>query len=268
LQGKLAFIEQIEEQNRQIHSHQHPIVSSGHGRERLYRRFLFFNAFYNAKTPIIVCEGKTDNVYLVHAIRSLAALYPQLATKDADGTIKLTVRILKYFAKSTGKILGMHGGVDGLKNFINQYYDDMTRRFKAPGAKQPVIVLIDNDKGSKEIYKTAAKITKKTPSGTEPFIYISNNLYIVPTPKLASGQDSQIEDCFDQATLDMSVEGKVFDPGKDIDTATHIGKAAFAHKVVKANADKIDFTGFKQLLDNVVLAISAHAKKHGPALPT
>ena len=36
--------------------------------------------------PVIICEGKMDNVSILHAIRSLAAAHPQLATTKADGT--------------------------------------------------------------------------------------------------------------------------------------------------------------------------------------
>ena len=34
--------------------------------------------FYATPVPVILCEGKTDNVYLNYAIRSLYADYPRL----------------------------------------------------------------------------------------------------------------------------------------------------------------------------------------------
>ena len=52
--------------------------------ESSYRRFLFSKLFYLAKLPVIICEGDTDNVYLTHAIRSLAFEYPDLARVEGD----------------------------------------------------------------------------------------------------------------------------------------------------------------------------------------
>ena len=262
LQGMLAFIDQVEFYNKTIHANSFPVWPSSSGRERLYRSFLLFNRFYDAKAPIIICEGKTDNVYIVHAIRSLVALYPQLATQNAAGTISLNVHIFKYVAKLSGRILGMHGGVGGLKTFISQYHDSTKRKFKAVGAQQPVIILIDNDAGSKDIFAATTKINKKQVTGTEPFIHVASNLYVVPTPKASGGLDSKIEDCFDTATLATQVDGKTFDASKDADTSTHYGKVIFAHQVVKAKSDKINFSGFQPLLMNVVAVIDEHKKKH------
>jgi hypothetical protein len=267
LHGMLAFIDQVEFYNKKIHENELPIIPSGPGRERLFRRFLLFSSFYAAEAPIVICEGKTDNVYLVHAIRSLVIVYPQLAKKETDGTINLTARILKYVGNSTGRILGLHGGVGGVINFMNQYNENVSKKFKAPGAAQPVILLIDNDSGSKDVFKAIAKITKKKVVNKEPFIHVTSNLYVVPTPLKAGATESKIEDFFDNATLTTPVDGKLFDAAKDIETSTHYGKTIFAHKVVRENADKIDFSGFEPLLNNLVAAINEHAKKHQlPAL--
>ena len=45
---------------------------------KLYGRFLFYRLFVRLDQPLIVCEGKTDNVYLKYAIRSLTAFHPKL----------------------------------------------------------------------------------------------------------------------------------------------------------------------------------------------
>ncbi len=262
LQGMLAYIWQVEIYNRKIRAKSDPIPQNNPGRERLYRLFLFFDAFYSAKVPVIICEGKTDNVYLLHAIRSLVAHYPQLGTKDMSGAIKLNVRILKYFDTNTGRILGMHGGVAGLTKFMNQYHYNVRNRFKAPGALHPIIMLIDNDSGLKGILKAATKISKKKTTGKEPFIHVTSNLYVVPTPITPGVLESKIEDFFDATTLATPVDGKLFDPDKDMDTDLHYGKVVFAHKVVRANAETIDFSEFKAILDAVVSVIDEHAKTH------
>jgi hypothetical protein len=100
--------------------------------------------------PAMICEGKTDNVYITHAIKKLASNYPTLAALSPTGAASLSVRTFKYPDTSTGRILDLHGGTGDLKSFIRQYYEDINK-FKVPGLSQPVIILIDNDSSKKDI---------------------------------------------------------------------------------------------------------------------
>lgn len=267
LRGMLSFIDGIDLHNKKHDkkgksSKKQPDLTS---KESMYQRFLLFSEFYVAATPVIICEGKTDNVYILHAIRSLVATYPLLATKDADGKIKLNVRIYKYSDTSTGRILGITGGTGDLSYFIRQYALEVMK-FKAPGAQQPVIVLVDNDDGATKIYSTVKEITKKKITGNEPFIHITSNLYLVPTPLKPEAEGSTIEDFFDDSVKSIILEGKRF-VGKDkFDAAMHYGKTVFAHKVVKPKASEINFNEFKALLSNIESAIDDHAKKHPVAI--
>ena len=263
LHGMLGFIDSVDQYNKALNSKVHD-SSTLTSKESMYRRFLLFKEFYAAPAPVILCEGKTDNVYILHAIRSLAATYPQLATTHADGTIKLTVRIYKYTDTSTGRILGINGGTSDLSSFMRLYSREI-KKFKAPGALQPIMLLVDNDAGAKEkgkIFNTVKDITKEKVVGSEPFIHVSGNLYVVPTPLKLGATQSMIEDFFDDATKSTIVGSKKFDPKNNFDTDTHYGKHVFAQKVVKAHADKIDFSEFNTILSNVVTVIDEHAKKH------
>lgn len=80
LHGMLGHIDRVDwfnaERTSEDHRGQEPLGISS--KENLYRRFLVFQEFYWASRPTLVCEGKTDNIYLKHAIRSLAAEYPSL----------------------------------------------------------------------------------------------------------------------------------------------------------------------------------------------
>ena len=40
----------------------------------MYQRFLIYMNFFAAKLPVVLCEGKTDNIYLTHAICGAALL--------------------------------------------------------------------------------------------------------------------------------------------------------------------------------------------------
>ncbi len=261
LQGKLAFIEQVDSYDRKIHAKQlSRFGQSRAGRDRLYHDFLMFHLFFAAPSPVIVCEGKTDNIYLRHAIRSLANLYPNLAAIDSTGKTKLNVRLLDYAESSTGRILGLQGGSGDLANFIFKYPEIVNKKFKAPGGAHPVIVLIDNDKGAKGVYSAIEKVTKKKPTGDEPYIHVSKNLYVVPTPKGVDGAESKIEDLFSKETLATAIGDKHFADGNNVQTSQQFGKIVFALKVVGANAKDIDFGAFKGLLNNVSTLIDEHAK--------
>lgn len=268
LHGMLSYIHQVESYNRKVYNNINPPYPDYPGRERLYRSFLFFDLLFNAKIPVVVCEGKTDNVYLTQAIHALVGSFPKLATKNADGDTKFNIRILKYFDNRTGSILRLHGGSGSLRNLISDYISHATLKFTAPVSPHPVILLLDNDDGAKEVYGAATKISGNPINGEEKFIHVSSNFYIVPTPKKADGSDSKIEDFFDAKTLTTSIDGKTLDQSKDKDTSKHFGKVVFAFKIVQKGAAKIKFDGFKPILSNIVAAIKDYEKKAASVAPT
>jgi len=263
LHGMLGFIDGIDQYNKNLSGK--PNDTKDHSlttKESIYRRFLLYKEFFSTSCPILICEGKTDNVYLLHAIRSLAAAYPQLADIEADGSVKLKIRIYKYSDTSTGRILGMRGGTPGLSHFIRLYGREV-KKFKAPGAQQPVILLVDNDAGAKEkgkIYNTIKDVGKIIVTGHEKYIPVLSNLYVVPTPLTPGNSQSAIEDFFDDAIKATLIGGKSFNQKNEFDTDVHYGKHVFAQKVVQPNANKIDFTGFNSILKNIVDVIDFHSK--------
>lgn len=255
LHGMLGFIDEVDRYNKKKLKQAAPI------KELVYRRFLLFTQFYAAPRPVVVCEGPTDNVYLVHAIRSLAAAYPTLAQVEADGTKKLRVRLFKYVGSGTGRILGIEsGGAKNLCKLIYQYHKEK-ERFKAPGLTHPVIVLIDNDSAAKDFYELIGRIGKSKPTGQESFIHVTGNLYVVPTPYNAATRVSVIEDCFDSEVKNIAVDGKTLYVGSDFDPRKHIGKMVFAHKVVRKHAETINFSGFGSILDRLAAVLTAHQTK-------
>ena len=266
LHGMLGFIDGVDLYNKKViykskNSKIQPVLTS---KETMYRRFLLFKEFYNAALPTIICEGKTDNVYILHAIRNLVDKYPQLATKSADGKINLGVRIYKYTGTSTGRILGINGGAPELTKFVRQYHHEI-KKFKAPGGLQPIILLVDNDSGATVkggVYNAVYDITKQEVLGTEPFVHIISNLYLVATPLEVGVKESMIEDFFDEDIKSTIFGGKKFNQKNDFDNETHYGKHVFAQKVVKVHAEKIDFSRFNGILTNIASVIEAHSKKY------
>jgi RNA-directed DNA polymerase len=151
LLGMLSHIDQVDRFNRKIREDNGLDPIDTNGRIALFRRFLYFDAFYAPDEPVILCEGKTDNVYLKCAIKSLATLYPKLAAPGKPP--KLNIRFFKYTDRRTGVITELTGGVGGICKMLKNYHEDVKTKFKAPAPKHPVIVLIDNDSGAHSIYE-------------------------------------------------------------------------------------------------------------------
>jgi hypothetical protein len=165
---------------------------------------------------------------------------------------KLKVRFFKYSDRRTSVITQLTGGVGGICHLLKNYYEDVRTRFHAPMPKQPVIVLIDNDKGANTVFEAIAGITKKKkPAGIAPFIHVTSNLYVVPTPLGPKKEQSCIEDFFDNATLATPLNGKLFNGKKDADDSVHYGKSAFALNVVAKDANNIDFKKFHPILEEL-----------------
>lgn len=258
LRGMLAFIDQVDQYNVEMYKGQQPVPHFSSSREGLYRQFIFFDSFYATKLPIIVCEGKTDDVYLSHAIHKLSTTYPKLVREESLGKFKLNIRFHKYSNKTNIRMTNLTGGAGPLKNFIIEYHTQ-AKEFHAPLANQPLIILIDNDAGKAEIIKAVQNIYKKKVTGNEPFVHIFRNLYIILTPLQPQSNNSCIEDFFDADTLKIPHEGKVFNRNDDRDNASEFSKVVFAHKVIRLKAATINFDGFKPLLDRLQLAIEDYA---------
>ncbi len=242
------------------HFMDHKTPSHLSSKEIIYRQFLNYKDFYIAEKPVIICEGETDNIYLTHAIRSLALEFPQLATIDAEGKVHLGIRLYKYRRTSTGRVLGIHdGGTSGLSRFIANYKKD-TARFRAPGLKNPIIILYDNDSGAGPIRSAVSEAARKALKNTDPYTRVVQNLFVVPTPLLDGAKESKIEDFFDAATKAIKLGDKTFNPENAFDNTKHYGKKVFAERVVEAKAASINFSGFRPLLTNLTVAIRAHAE--------
>jgi RNA-directed DNA polymerase len=256
LHGMLGFIDSIDVYNK---THTTDALSDERSsNEKVYREFLIYSTFYAAQVPVVICEGETDNVYLTHAIRSLAGQFPALAEVMPDKKIRLKVRLYKYPRTSTARLLDLKdGGSGALSKFIAAYKKE-TEDFAGPGLLEPVVVLYDNDAGAKSIRNAIKNVSKVMPTGAEPFVHVIKNLYAVPTPQGANATPSMIEDFFDASIKATVIDGKTFNPEDGCDKDKHYGKKVFAHKVVRAKAGTINFSSFHPLLTNLTAAIGKH----------
>jgi RNA-directed DNA polymerase len=258
LHGMLGFIDSIDLYNKNRTTELQGSTGSSSS-ELMYRRFLIYTYLYAADLPVVICEGKTDNVYLTHAIRALASDFADLAEIGGQGKIRLKVRLFKYARSSTARVLGLNdGGSSSLASFIHTYKRE-TRKIKGPGKKNAVIILFDNDSGAKAIRSALNQTASVALKNNEPFVRVVDNLYAVPTPLVNDASESKIEDFFDANTKATEVGGKKFNPGNNFDTTKHYGKNIFAYQVVEKRAASIDFTGFRPLLSNLTAVLRSHA---------
>jgi len=252
LLGMLSYIHQVDMYNEALAVKNNQPLADTPGRLELYRRAIYFDAFYAPERTVVVCEGKTDNTYIKNAIYRLFQGYPLLGELDAEGKPQLKIRLFKYADRRTASITKLSGGVGGLCHLIKYYNSDIVQKFRAPPAKFPVILLIDNDSGADSVYGAIAGILNiQKPKGKKPFIHVYENLYVVPTPFGLDGEKTSIEDFFDQATRATQLNGKSFERKNDADNQHHYGKAAFARDVISKNASTINFDGFRPILDRI-----------------
>lgn len=278
LEGQLNFIDQVDHYNRMRQKPplmpEYSLSKFGKntkllltGREKIFSQFLFYRLFCGNEKPTILCEGKTDNVYLKSAISELKSDYPLLAEAKGDD-YKLLVRFVEY-SKRTRFLLELFGGADYLKGFIENYDKNM-KRYSDVKPQKPVIIFLDNDTGpdkivnilkDKKFQKTISLIPshldKKDDIRKSEFIHIIKNLYVIFTP----GENTDIEFFFDDKTRMMKhSNGKFFNTVKDRNSTNDLSKEAFASHIVKEKKKSIDFNGLKPLLDPIVKVIQHYEK--------
>lgn len=244
--GRLGFINHIDNFNNTS-------KNKDSSQEILYRRFLLFREFHTATMTTIICEGKTDNIYLANAIKNLAINFPELCN-ISNNKKTLQVKLFKYKESSTNKALKLNGGSGDLKNFIRNYKKERTRFKTSP--TNPVIILVDNDKAGRQTYSLAKQECKLDHADSnEPFINLFGNIYLTATPLPKGENNSEIEDCFEPALKKIKIGDRKFTSNNEFNPNTHYGKNDFARKIIDRNADQINFSGFLPLLRNIVAAI-------------
>ncbi|PSW69477.1 ribonuclease H [Photobacterium sp. GB-50] len=289
LEGRLNFIDSVDRHNRthypeklSIHyQHRRHGIRSREvwtSREKTLSKFLFYKWFYANDKTTILCEGKTDNLYLTSAIDKLNSKYPLLINANAkSGEPKSLVKFMDY-SRRTKFILELAGGTSYLANFIDSY-KERYEFYKSEKPKFPVLIILDNDKGLDENGGIIAKLKgistmtmHPMPSKKEDiksaikkseFIHVMYNLYVVITP-LNNGKDTMIENLFDQKLWDTPLNNRTFDPTeKKEPKSSYYGKNDFATRVVKKNQDNINFNGFIPLLDRMQRAIKHYKTVKG-----
>ena len=231
----------------------------------VYHRLVFFKHFIDPIKPLIICEGPTDPVYLKSAIRKLAPAHPRLASVKA-GKLSLDVNFFRYSSQSRD-LLQLRGSSSDLKFFLKSWGEQVAKYRYRP-MTHPVIVLIDNDDGATQIFKMlqSKKLVANISLATDaPFYHLGGPLYLVKTPIRGPDNKSCPEDFFHPALLETKIDGKAFNLNKLHDAPGEYGKVIFAERVVRQQANTIDFSGFDPILARIDAVLDDYAKRKGAA---
>ncbi|MEY8412997.1 retron Ec67 family RNA-directed DNA polymerase/endonuclease [Lachnospiraceae bacterium 62-26] len=279
LEGRFSFINQAVRYNNILDSENHSFYKLN-GREKQYKQFLFYKYFFSNPKPLIVTEGKTDIVYIKAALKNLYKEYPQLIIKNEKGQFEYKISFLRKTKRLEYFLNIRTDGADTMKN-IYQYYLDkgdknypnylkVFKQLREGGGKpsNAVILLFDNELNSKErpVYKfindklVKLNDSQKKELAKEERIILTDNLFLLVTPAVPQKEISDIEDLFDEATLNTEINGKHFSKDDKYDINLYYGKDTFSKYIMK-NYENIDFCSFKRLLDNIKMIISTYGER-------
>lgn len=274
LEGRFSFINQLEWYNNKLtldrKKHTYEYLN---GRERAYSQFLFYKYFFSNPRPLIITEGKTDVIYIKAALKCLWKEYPSLISKNSRGQFEYKVSFLKRSKRLSYFMNLKKDGADTMNNIYKFFskeggekYPNYIEYFKNLGDTvplNPVIMLFDNELKNKNkpvskfLNKKISEERKKELSNNL-WINLLENLYLMVTPLV--GQESDIEMLFDKNTLSHEIKGKKFCKNDKYDINKYYGKEIFSQYIMK-NYKKIDFSGFRLLLDNINIVIRDYKGK-------
>lgn len=269
LEGMFSFIHQIDEQNKVNNKKvQYQLLNS---RDKQYCNFLFYKYFYANPRPLIVTEGKTDVKYIKAALRNLHSKYPSLVQKREDGTFEYRIAFLRRSkllkslfglsqdgADSLSKLYYFFTGINSYPNLINKF-NTLTKSRPI----NPVIFVFDNEISCKD--KPISKLLKNIGSSettinylsTNLHIKITDNLYLLTNPLVKGLKECEIEDLFDDATLNKKIKGKNFSRESKFNTNLFFGKEKFSEYIL-ANFETIDFSNFERMFNVMETLIESY----------
>lgn len=263
LEGRFAFINQIDKYNNKIDGQKHSVYHLN-GRERQYQAFLFYRYFFCAEKPLIITEGKTDILYLKAALKNMYKDYPNLIERDAKGVYHYKVSFFLR-SKKWEYFFGMAmDGADTITKLYRYYlpggdtkdYLSHFRTMTGKDSSNPVVFLFDNETQTKDkplkkflADKTISSAMKETLQEKLMVELRENSKVFLMTSPLPTGTtESEIEDLLPGEILTMKIEGREFDRTGKKDKERFYNKD-FLSRYVYQQYEEIDFSGFKRLLD-------------------
>ena len=279
LEGMLSFIRMIDRHNcKGTLSDPIKQQQSLNKRDKEYQRFLFFKYFYKNDRPLIITEGKTDQIYLKCALKKYYQQFPTLIKKTKNG-FQFNVQFMKRSQRMHEMFSFVKDGADAMSNFYKNFYANKVNynfpdyyqyfsKITSQVPSNPVLFIFDNEinNKSKPLANFIGLIEKKNISAYRDEItengwiriMQNKNLYVVTHQLVDSMSECEIEDLFTKETLEAEVKGKTFSREKNYDTNEHFGKDHFS-KIIAKNYEQIDFSNFITFLERIQNAISDYS---------
>ncbi len=284
LEGRFSFINQLDWYNNKLENKKRDSMNfkrdfmNFNGREREYRRFLFYKYFFNNSMPVIVTEGKTDVRYIKAALKNLYKEYPRLISKDEDGNFQFKL----YFLRKSKKLryffgIQLYGG-DTIQQ-IYQYFIDGTEKekIKFPNyyeyfckmgskPKAPVCFLFDNEINSQRPLKkfiNKNKIEENKIQLLRDNLHLKlkedGNVYLLTNPLVDNKDECEIENLFLEETIKHKIDGKELCLKDQYDIKKYYGKEIFS-KYIFSNYESIEFSRFRPLLNAIDSVLISYAQ--------
>lgn len=276
LEGRFSFINQLDWYNNKLDNQIHNFDTLT-GREREFKRFLFYKYFYGNSTPIVVTEGKTDVRYLKSALKSLYKEYPNLISKTIDGKFEYKISFLKRTKRLEYFLNIRLDGADTIQNIYKYFVDGKAReRKKYPNyfnyfqqsgitPHMPVVLLFDNELESKRPLRKFLLGQNFSDEQIDELrnnqylkILENGNLFLLTNPLISGKKECEIEYLFSQETLNHQIDGKKLCLKDNYDTNQYYGKEIFSQYIL-SNFKNIDFTGFRPLLNKLDLIVTSYS---------
>ena len=277
LEGRFAFINQIDWQNNiiNINDNKHNDCKKNNDkklncREKEYQKFIFYKYFFANQKPLIITEGKTDILYLKSSIKSLYVDFPDLIKKNSNDKFEFKVSFLRRTKRLEYFLNFVKDGADSIQNIYRFFvgrevvnYSEYFKKITKDIAANPVILIFDNEipNNKKPVRKFINFTNKKEFENIlEKKLYanIVDNLFMITNQLVRDKKECEIEDLFNDKTLNHKIDGKVFCRDSAIfDKQKHYSKEIFSKYISKNYKDKdIDFINFKPMLKNIVEIIT------------
>ena len=301
LEGRFSFIDSIDKYNNKVDDIKHS-SSNLNGREKEYKKFLFYKYFFMNDLPLIVTEGKTDIIYIKAALKKLCTKYPQLIEED-DNKYNFMLSFFEH-SKRFRYLFGMsQDGADTIKNIYNCYVDGKNEDIRFPNyfkilsvlcnvkPHNPVILIFDNEiiNREKPLYKFFNSIKFENNEIKEQLKekLIRENWIKLPLQvKKDNNNEKRIKELNNDNNLFLMtvpiINGKteceiedLFNKktleikikGKSLDRTGKKDRDKFYTKdefsrYIMEHYDKIDFSGFEKLLDIIDAILKEYKKEN------
>ncbi|MDU1053820.1 retron Ec67 family RNA-directed DNA polymerase/endonuclease [Clostridium baratii] len=267
LEGRFSFINQLDKYNNLL-SEKKRDFHNLNSREKEYQKFLFYKYFFSNEKPLLVTEGKTDIVYIKSALKNLYTKYPNLVSKKDDGTFEFKISFLNRTKKLHYFMNFGQDGANPMKNLYNFFdsnnsnplYPNYLNYFSTLSNKTPnfpVIFIFDNELKNKSkplsnfinhIKLDKAKLSKFKKDYK---INLVDNLYLLTNQLLPGKSECEIEDLFDEHTLNHKISGKTFNRTlKKLEGTNYYSKEIFSN-YISQNYKTINFDNFEPFLNNL-----------------